>query len=104
MLSRTVSVKTRAYELALHQNHPNPFNPTTTISFTLPEKTQATLVVYNVEGRLVRVLADGKLDYGFNEFTWDGKDSRGTLVSSGVYFYRLKAGKKVFTKKMVLLK
>jgi hypothetical protein len=104
MMSQTVTVKTKAYELILHQNHPNPFNPSTTISFTLPKQSTAKLTIYNVEGRLVTTLLDGTMDEGLKEVTWDGTDSHGNLVSSGVYFYRLKAGGKTLTKKMVLLK
>jgi hypothetical protein len=102
--SRTVSVKTKVLTLALHQNHPNPFNPTTTISFTLPERVHAKLSIYDVKGRLVAILVDEVMSEGFKEVIWDGTDSRGNSVSSGVYFYRLKAGKKVLTRKMVLSK
>ena len=94
----------RSDKLVLYQNRPNPFNPNTTISFTLPEKTRAELSVYDVEGKLVAVLVNDALDKGFKEVTWDGKDYHGIPVSSGVYFYRLKAGKQVLTRKMVVLK
>ena len=88
---------------SLEQNVPNPFNPTTTISFTLPEKARANLSIFNVEGKLVKTLVDDVMGEGLKEVTWDGFDSRGIPVSSGVYFYRLKAGKEVLTKKMVVL-
>jgi DNA-binding beta-propeller fold protein YncE len=104
MASRTVTVRARAFALALYQNFPNPFNPTTTISFTLPKRTDTELSVYNVRGQLVRRLVQSSLDEGHNEYVWDAKDSNGNMVSSGIYFYRLKVGKKVLTKKMVLLK
>ena len=94
----------RSDKLVLYQNCPNPFNPNTTISFTLPEKTRAELSVYDVDGKLVAVLVNDALDKGFKEVTWDGKDYHGIPVSSGVYFYRLKAGKQVLTRKMVVLK
>jgi predicted outer membrane repeat protein len=90
--------------LALYQNHPNPFNPTTTISFILPERTMATLAIYDVGGRLVRMLVDEARDNGLNQATWDGKDAHGNPVSSGVYFYRLTAGSQNLTRKMTLLK
>ncbi|UCG50542.1 MAG: T9SS type A sorting domain-containing protein [Candidatus Latescibacterota bacterium] len=90
--------------LALDQNHPNPFNPSTTISFTLPTRTKTVLSIYNVEGKLVATLVDETLDAGFKDVTWHGKDVRGNQVSTGVYFYRLTAGNQTLTKKMVLLK
>ena len=90
--------------LALHQNHPNPFNPATTISFVLPERARVTLAIYDVEGRHVRTLVDQVLAAGKNEATWDGADDRGNRMSSGVYVYRLKTEKQSLTGKMVLLK
>jgi flagellar hook assembly protein FlgD len=104
MKSMTESVEARAVPLALRQNYPNPFNPVTTISFTLPKRAYVNLAVYNVEGKLMRVLVDEMLDSGLKEIPWDGRDSKGIEASSGVYFYRLETGKKVLTKKMVLLR
>ena len=89
---------------ALQQNHPNPLNPTTTIEFSLDRQARATLAIYDVQGRLVRTLVDDIIGSGYQERIWDGKDSQGNPVSSGVYFYRLTAGNKTLTKKMVLLK
>jgi hypothetical protein len=88
----------------LSQNLPNPFNPSTTIPFSLPMRMKANLSVYNVEGRLVTTLVDDTLDAGFKVITWHGEDARGNSVKSGVYFYRLTAGDRTLTKKMVLLK
>jgi hypothetical protein len=88
----------------LYQNHPNPFNPTTTISFTLPERERVTLSIYDVGGRFVRTLIDEIVGEGLQERNWDGRDAQGGEVSSGVYFYRLTAGDKTLTKKMILLK
>jgi len=88
----------------LEQNSPNPFNPQTAIRFTLDAKQNVTLAVYDVSGRLVRMLASGTQDVGTHSITWDGRDSAGSTVSSGVYFYRLDAGKFSATKKMVMLK
>ncbi|GEM_PF-2440676 len=104
MISQAVKVRTRSYPLTLHQNHPNPFNPLTTISFTLPERMHVNLSIYDLEGRLIKTLLDETLPAGFKNTTWDSKNSRGRAVSSGIYFYRLIAGKKVMTKKMVLLR
>jgi len=102
--SQTLSVETKSYELTLCQNTPNPFNPTTTISFTLPERMRVTLSIYDVQGTLVRALVDETAVEGYQERMWDGKDASGRQVSSGVYFYRLTAGNKTLTKRMVLLR
>jgi len=91
-------------QFALYQNYPNPFNPMTTISFEMAEKTHANLSIYSLEGRLVRTLHSGTVDEGRRQIAWDGTDVRGDPVSPGVYFCRLKAGKDVLTRKMVLLK
>jgi hypothetical protein len=91
-------------KLTLYQNFPNPFNPSTTIAFWLPQKEQVVLLIYDVNGALIRTLADEVLGEGINKYPWDGRDSNGNQVSSGVYFYRLKAGTSVLTRKMVLLK
>lgn len=70
---------------------PNPFNPTTTVYFTLPEPMPVTATVYSVTGARVRVLAGGKrFDMGENRITWDGRSDRGSTVASGVYFIRVK--------------
>jgi flagellar hook assembly protein FlgD len=90
--------------VALHQKYPNPFNPTTTIAFSLPEKVTVKLSIYDVDGRLVTTLVDGVLDRGRKEYVWEGTNSGGNQVSSGIYFYRLRAGTTLLTKKMVLLK
>ncbi len=90
--------------LFLYQNYPNPFNPTTMISFTLPDKMTVNLSIYNLNGKLVKTLVNETLAEGIKRYPWNGRDSRGNPVSSGIYFYRLKAGGKVMTKKMVLLK
>jgi hypothetical protein len=78
---------------------PNPFNPTTTISFTLPEASRVTLNVYDVSGRQVAQLVDGLRDAGQHSVTFDG-----SALASGVYLYRLTAGANSFTGKLMLLK
>jgi hypothetical protein len=98
----------QAFELS--QNYPNPFNPTTTIKYTLPsvrdgeETLQTTLKIYNILGELVRTLVNKPKCPGVYYEVWDGKDDQGNQVASGIYLYRLKAGKFSETKKMVLLK
>ena len=98
------SVVVPASEMSLSQNQPNPFNPATTISFVLPEQMRVIMAVFDIDGKLVKTLVDKPLSSGPNKVTWDGTNDRGNSVSSGVYFYRLQAGKRVLTKKMVLLK
>jgi hypothetical protein len=89
----------------LSQNHPNPFNPTTTINYDLPVTAQVTLQVYDVSGRLVRTLVDGNvLDAGRKRIVWDGRDDFGNQVSSGIYFYRISAADYQQTRKMVLIR
>jgi hypothetical protein len=88
----------------LAQNVPNPFNPTTVISYGLASGGAVSLRVYDVSGALVRVLVDGALPAGHHEAAWDSRDGTGEVVASGVYFYRLEAGDFVETRKMVLLK
>ena len=85
-------------------NYPNPFNPSTTISFTLPASGQARMTVYDITGRKVRELLSGSLPAGAHTAVWDGKDARGIAVSSGVYIARLNAGKFTATGKMLLVR
>jgi flagellar hook assembly protein FlgD len=74
------------------------------MSFTLPELVSVTLSIYDVEGRRVRTLVEETMKEGYHERIWDGTDANGTSVGSGVYFYRIRAGNRTITKKMVLLK
>ncbi len=90
------------YELS--NNYPNPFNPETHISFSLPAKSEVTLSVYNVLGQHVKALASGAFEAGTHEVVWDGTNDSGENVTSGIYLYRLEAGDYLETKKMVLLK
>jgi FlgD Ig-like domain len=91
-------------ETALHANQPNPFNPSTTIQYSLSRTTPVRLVIYDVSGRLVRSLVDAVQAAGDRQVTWDGRDSAGNAVGSGMYLYRLEAGETVLTRKMSLLK
>lgn len=86
----------------LAQNAPNPFNPSTVISFGLTARGRVTLSIYDVTGRLVRVLIDEDRDAGHYRESWDGRGAHGSTVASGVYFYRLRAGTFSETRKMVL--
>jgi hypothetical protein len=89
----------------LGQNNPNPFNPATTIEFSVPKAGHAVLRIYDGQGKIVRTLVDR--DYvaaARDRADWDGRDDAGQLVSSGVYFYKLEAGDSVASRKMLLLK
>jgi hypothetical protein len=89
---------------ALHQNHPNPFNPATKICFSLPQASRVKLQVYNIMGQVVTILVDEQLEAGEHEVVWNGKDVNGHAAASGVYFYRIMADDFMATRKMVLLK
>ena len=97
-------IETAPAVLRLAQNHPNPFNPKTMISFALPVEGQASLKVYDVEGRMVRTLLEKGLPAGEHHVVWDGTDDQGRSLASGVYFYRVKAAGEIQTRKMLLLK
>jgi len=88
----------------LKQNHPNPFNPNTRISFAIPESERVQLQIFNVNGRKVKTLVDGTLSSGEHTYEWDSTDDSGHKVATGVYFYRLTAGDVTATKKMTLIK
>jgi hypothetical protein len=85
--------------LELRQNFPNPFNPSTTISFTLPERSHVTLTIYNILGQEIETLVDEIRNPGVQEVIWQA-----SKMASGIYFYRLFYQNQVFTKKMALLK
>jgi hypothetical protein len=100
-----IGVDPGGYVYSLSQNRPNPFNPTTTIEYTVKEQGKVNLRIYNVAGQLIRTLVDDVKSPGvLYSATWDGKNGQGQTVASGVYFYKLVAGDFVQTKKMILLK
>jgi parallel beta-helix repeat protein len=90
--------------LALKQNYPNPFNPVTSIEFALPKQSHAKLSIYNLLGQRIRTLIDESKPAGFWTVVWDGKDSGGNSVSSGIYFYALDTDIGREVKKMTLIK
>jgi len=104
VMDPTGIVPSTAPPMVLQQNHPNPFNPSTTISFTMPARAQVSLSIYDVQGKLVATLLDKTLAPGPNQIRWDGRGANGNAVGSGVYFYRLVVGGRALTKKMVVLK
>ena len=97
-------VATPAATFSLNQNHPNPFNPLTSISYYLPEKCRVRLEIYDGSGRRIASLVNREQEEGRYAAEWNGKDERGNSVASGVFFCRLTAGKQTITRKMVLLR
>ena len=91
-------------EFALHENYPNPFNPTTTLRFDLPEISDITLTIYNMLGQKVRTFDYQNTSAGYHSVTWDATNDFGQQVGAGVYLYQLQTINFVKTRKMVLLK
>jgi hypothetical protein len=89
---------------SLTGNYPNPFNPESTIAFTLAEDAPVEITIYNVKGQKVRTLINEVLTYGNHSVVWNGTDDRGNIVSSGIYYYKMDSGKFTSSKKMVLMK
>jgi len=86
------------------KNYPNPFNPSTTISFSIPDDDEIELSIYNIKGQKVKTLVNSKFKRGAHSIVWDGRDSSGNSVCSGIYFYRLTSGNQTLTKKAILMK
>jgi photosystem II stability/assembly factor-like uncharacterized protein len=101
--SQAVTVTMPQRGVTLFQNHPNPFNPSTTIRFSLPERMSVRLAVYDVAGRRVVTLVDGIRTDGVSTVNWNGRNEAGEPVVSGVYFYRLITRDVTRTRKMVML-
>jgi hypothetical protein len=104
VLSPTAEVRIPGASTVLDQNHPNPFNPSTTIAWRLARGGSMSLRVFDARGRLVRTLVEGYREAGPGSARWDGRDRRGTAVASGVYFYRLTVGGERLTRRMHLVK
>ncbi|NQV37676.1 MAG: T9SS type A sorting domain-containing protein [Candidatus Marinimicrobia bacterium] len=88
----------------LYQNYPNPFNPETTIQFSIPADEKIHLAVYDIQGRLVNVLVDGNMSPGKHSVKWNGTNTNGHPVASGMYIYKLKTSENISINKMVLMK
>jgi len=86
------------------KNYPNPFNPETTIAFSLPQSGFTTLNVYNLKGQLVKTLVNSDIAAGNHRVVWNGTDANSQKVSSGMYFYRLNNAGKTITRKMLMMK
>jgi hypothetical protein len=94
-------VPPRGFQLSCY---PNPFNPSTTITFSLAETMQARLAIYDAGGALVKTLICGSLGRGAHSINWNGSSNSGAPIASGVYFYRITAGNETSTKKILLLR
>ena len=88
----------------LNQNYPNPFNPATTIRFEIPGRSHVEIVVYNLLGQKMMKLLDEVMSAGEHQVTWDGTDSDGRAMPSGIYFYQFKAGDYCEARKVILLR
>ncbi|MBI4720586.1 MAG: Ig-like domain-containing protein [Chitinivibrionia bacterium] len=100
-----VTVDPMPDRIELYGNYPNPFNPSTTISFFLPDAALVHLEIFNLLGQSVSTLVDGRMNSGHHEVVWDGLDRSGGSAASGVYVYRLQCDKDNFTtRRMILLK
>jgi len=89
---------------SLSQNHPNPFNSETVIEYSLPKESLVKIAIYNILGQRVKTLLDKRESAGYKRVIWDGKNEKGKVVSSGIYFCRMETEEFVQTKKMLLLK
>ncbi len=94
----------RPDHLKLEQNYPNPFNSSTVIQYKINAANYIKLVVYNLQGKMVRTLVDELQNTGRKKAIWNGKDAQGRTVSNGIYIYRLITDRAIKTKKMILLK
>jgi photosystem II stability/assembly factor-like uncharacterized protein len=104
LISPRAAVTIPALSLGLDQNQPNPFNPSTRISFQVPATVRAQLEVYDVRGQRVATILDRIVGAGRTDVPWDGLDDGGREVSSGVYFYRLTVSDRILTRRMVLVR
>jgi len=91
-------------EYKLHQNYPNPFNPTTTIRFSLPDMVHVRLSIVDLLGREVTVIVDDMRSAGGHIAAWNGTNSSGEGVSSGVYVYRMQTADQTLSRKLMLLR
>ncbi len=88
----------------LEQNHPNPFNPTTSITFDVPEAAEAKLTIYNMMGKRIRTLFHGQATAGQHQVVWNAANEQGVKVASGVYIYKLEANNFQAMKRLILMK
>ena len=100
----STNYKTIPTSFNLHQNFPNPFNPTTTINYDLAQDSFVNITIYDMLGNMVNNLVNTNLSSGYKSVKWDGTNDQGKHVSAGVYFYTIQTGVHRQTKKMILLK
>jgi hypothetical protein len=100
-LSETIALP---MEFIVEPNYPNPFNPVTNIRYGLPEASQVSIQIFNVQGQLVRTLFSAEQPAGYHTIQWNGRNDFGSQLGSGVYFYRVQSGKDKMIKKMLLVK
>jgi len=105
LLATTIkNEKSSLFSFDLYSNYPNPFNPVTTIRFSLDVKQKINLNIFDAQGRLIRRLIEAEVNPGFHSVQWDGKNQKGLPAASGVYFYQLWGDKNKVVKKMQLLR
>jgi hypothetical protein len=85
-------------------NYPNPFNPSTTISYSLKEASDVKIVIFNSKGQIVRKLVEAHMDRGNHTAVWNGQDNNGNTVGNGLYLYKMQSPDYQSTKKMILMK
>jgi len=91
-------------QFSISQNYPNPFNPTTKLQFQIPTAGKVKLIIYDINGSLVKEIFSGEKDAGLHTLDWNAKDINGRQVASGVYFYSVRFNNTLLTKKMIYLK
>jgi hypothetical protein len=91
-------------KMELLGNHPNPFNNITLIKFSLPQQSRIKMLIYNINGQLIRTLIKGSYAGGIHQIMWDGKDDSGKIVASGAYIYQLTSANQQLSRKLVLSK
>ncbi len=96
--------KSLPHDFTLEQNYPNPFNPSTTITFQIPHSVPVNITVFDINGRVVKTLLNTQVNSGIHRITWDGKNTAGESMPSGMYFYRLSTPDYNSTRRMTLLK
>jgi hypothetical protein len=101
---RNMQIKAIPDEYSLHHNYPNPFNPSTTIMYDIPEVGYTRLFIYDLLGREVAILVNKNIDAGYYNIRWDGRNQYGQSVGAGVYFYQIQSNGFIRTHKMLLLK
>ena len=104
LLDRTYAENTTPASFELKQNFPNPFNPTTTISYNVPDQSYVSVKVYDILGRHMTTLVDGTVSAGNHSVVWNATDMNGNVVSAGVYFYTIESGSFRETKRMLFMK